>query len=139
LAGIPYGESLAADATGFSAEILGHARPGKDFFTLPLRWRRPLADRAYVRKKQEGCPPSPFSFIAQILANRFCEGTPTRDKTMVGKPCIKPPYMAADLSNPLQDGEKNRSIKTEKRPAAGALNVELVQRAARNLAICYRT
>jgi hypothetical protein len=106
-------------------------------FVGSVHWRIGLTYAG--SKNQEGYSPSPFSFIAQILTNRFCEGTPTRDKTMVGKPCIKPPYMAADLSNPLQDGEKNRSIKTEKRPAAGALNVELVQRAARNLAICNRT
>jgi hypothetical protein len=83
--------------------------------------------------------PSLFLFIVQILTNSFCQGSPALDKTIVGKPHIKPPYMAADLSKPLQDGEKDRSIKTEKRPAAGALNVGLVQRAARNLAICYRT
>jgi hypothetical protein len=47
--------------------------------------------------------------------------------------------MAADLSKPLQDGEKDRSIKTEKRPAAGALNVELASRTARNIAVCHRT
>ena len=58
---------------------------------------------------------------------------------MLGKPHIKLPYMAADLSKPLQDGEKDRSIKTEKRPAAGALNVELASRATRNIAIRYRT
>jgi hypothetical protein len=78
-------------------------------------------------------------FIVQILTNGFCRSSPALDKSMVGKPHIKPPYMAADLSKPLQDGEKDRSIKTEKCPAAGALDVGLVQRAARNLAICYRS
>ena len=44
-----------------------------------------------------------------------------------------------DLIKAPQDGDKNRSLKTDERPAAGAFDVELASRAVRNTAIRDRT